>query len=137
MKEPLYFHILPKTYSIQVNYPDGSSETTMMTDPFRPHTYSVTNEDKTFFVGYSVVHKRDQFNKERGRTISKSRMSAATTYAHRPMLDLGYRIHDDIKLSLEAVVRRAAQIRKVDGPFNVIVNCDDHGKRVFTQLQID
>lgn len=137
MKEPLYFHIIPKDQPVSINMPDGTVEHGFLTDTFRPHTYAITNEGNKFYVGYTVVHKKDQFNKEFGRMKSKARMDGAIQKN-----DVVFpskkddRIHDHVRISLENVIKRSKQIRRIEGPVDVIINCSWLGRPSYTKIKM-
>jgi len=138
MKEPLYFHMLPREIPISIKFPDGSVENTYIEKKsYNPHTYSITNKDNTFYVGYSVVHKKDQFCREFGRRVATARMTDAINRVSATDIQDGDKIHDDIKLTLDSVIKRSAEIRKISGPVDVIINCDWKGRRSYTKLKIN
>ena len=138
MKEPLYFHIVPKVETAQMVFQNGRAIPINVVDPIRAHSYSVTNEDRTFYVGYSVVHKKDQFNRKRGLAISKARMlDAINTKPVSIELWGNVRIHDHVNITLSSVIKRSAQIRKVTGEVEVIINCDHNGAREFKKLKMN
>jgi hypothetical protein len=84
-----------------------------------------------------VVHKKDQFNRKRGCTISKARMIDAMNAPATLEVHKDDRIHDHVVLTLPSVIKRSAQIRKVTGEVEVVINCDWNGERNFTKLKIN
>jgi hypothetical protein len=96
MKSPLYFHIREENR--------------------RPVTFCIQlKAGSTLCVGHSVVFKKDQFCKRRGREISSGRMGMAfSKYSVGPVTG-NERQHEDIKSSIPTVINKAKELFKLEG----------------------
>lgn len=90
-----------------------------------PHTICTDTNDvgDTIYVGYSVTHKRDNFNRKRGRQIAAGRLTSLMkknkNYITDPEVPL--KIHDSVVSSINEVVKRTATIRNIKGVVTVKV----------------
>lgn len=107
MKTPLYFHLRDE------NAPD--------------HTYCIDQKEGQLFVGYSVVHENDHFNRKRGRDIASGRMNMVMNNREKTATDGN--IHPVIEETLPGVLERARKLIDVKGPAIICGHNKGLGKR--------
>jgi D-serine dehydratase len=141
MKEPLFFHIQPKREEVTVTFKDGTVDVAETEEDFQPHTYCIckgSDEDEnTLFVGYAVAHKKDHFDKKKGRDLASNRMSLAIECNLTGTIKSGEtRIHDSVKQTIDKVVERAAFLLDMKGPVKYITRTDHKGKKIFSVFNL-
>ena len=85
------------------------------------HTYCIDVIDNELFVGYSVVHAGDTFNKKTGRNIATNRMTFSKT--KMTVENIYTRVHPAITETLSGVVDRVKEIMKIDQHVTIYVSC--------------
>jgi hypothetical protein len=139
---PLFFHLRPKQLPCEVKLPDGSTDTMLLEEPFLPHTYCIKADDKepnTLYIGYSVVHYKDHFNKAMGRKLAEQRVDSVR---NNPSLYMGvpatskeeFRLHESVQKTLEVITNRAIEILKLQGPVKRVIMMDYKGHKVAVNI---